>query len=251
MSQLNKPVLSVITVTFNAQDTISATLDSVREQTYPEIEYIIIDGASSDKTLSIIKNSGTKVHHLLSEPDRGLYDAMNKGAKVASGDYLCFLNAGDTFAHKDTVKQVFDPLERACLPDVIYGETLLVDFDRNIVGARWHQSPHCLDWKSFRKGMLVSHQAFWVKRDLFEPYHLSFRFSSDVDWCIRMLKKSSLVLNTHDVTIHYLQEGMTTAHRKASLKERFNIMCNHYGVLPTLWNHALFVLRAFKRHWRR
>src|SRR5690606_23126846 len=101
-----------------------------------------------------------------------------------------------------------------------------------------------LTWKSFKQGMLVCHQAFIVKRELFEPYDLSYRFSSDFDWCIRMMRKSKSLHNTHLTLINYLNVGMTTANRKASLKERYCIMAKHYGQLSTLLHHMWFVIRA-------
>lgn len=240
----NLPTLSVVTVTYNAQDTILPTLQSVCEQTYPHIEYIIMDGKSTDHTLDIIDQSGVNVHHLVSEPDKGLYDAMNKGAELATGTYLCFLNAGDTFAQKDTVMQAMQQLNANELPDVIYGETLLVNAQREVVGKRWHQAPSLLHWKSFKKGMLVSHQAFWVKRTLFVPYNLVFKYSSDVDWCIRILKEAKQTHHTHQVLIHYLNQGMTTQNHRASLIERFRIMKQHYGVLSTIIMHVYFVCRT-------
>lgn len=243
---MTHPTLSVITVTFNAERTLPHTLKSVVEQTYPHIEYIVIDGASTDGTLQMLNQSGVTVHHLVSEPDKGLYDAMNKGAALATGDYLCFLNAGDAFFSPTTVEQIFGGLlDNEKLPHVIYGETALVNEARQPIGMRHHRAPKRLHWRSFRKGMLVSHQAFILRRDLFLPYDLAYRFSADVDWCIRVMKRSKRFLNTHLTLINYLNEGMTTANHKASLKERFRIMCKHYGVITTVWQHILLALRHF------
>lgn len=178
--------LSVITVTYNAEKTLPYTLKSVAEQTFPNIQYILIDGASKDQTLSIIEDFDVSIHALVSEPDHGLYDAMNKGAALATGDYICFLNAGDAFFSADTVERMINSIPEGELPGVLYGETALVNQQRFFVGMRWHRSPQTMTWKSFLRGMLVSHQAFILRRDLFEPYDLSYRFSSDVDWCIRL-----------------------------------------------------------------
>ena len=105
-------------------------------------------------------------------------------------------------------------------------------------------APEVLSWKSFKQGMLVCHQAFFAKRDLVEPYDLNYRFSSDFDWCIRVMKKAHTLHNTHLTIIDYLEEGLTTQNHKASLRERFRIMTKHYGLVSTIIHHAWFVMRA-------
>jgi hypothetical protein len=122
-----------------------------------------------------------------------------------------------------------------------------VDDNGKFLAMRRLKAPEILRWKSFRQGMLVCHQAFIVKRKLFEPYDLTYRFSSDFDWCIRMMKKARYIHNTHLTLINYLNEGMTTANRKASLKERYRIMTKHYGAISTFLHHIWFVVRAVIR----
>ena len=239
------PKFSVITVCYNAQATIEDTIQSVIAQTYHHVEYIIVDGASKDRTLSIINRYRDRIATVVSEPDKGLYDAMNKGLRLATGDYVCFLNAGDSFHEDDTLQQMVHTLrELTELPDVLYGETELVDAEGHFVRMRRLQAPEHLTWRSFRHGMLVCHQAFFAKRTLAEPYDLSYRFSADFDWCIRIMKKSKVLHNTHLTLIDYLEEGMTTRNHKASLHERFRIMTKHYGGLSTVVHHAWFVVRA-------
>ena len=239
------PKFSVITVCYNAQATIEDTIQSVMAQTYHHVEYIIVDGASKDRTLSIINRYRDRIATIVSEPDKGLYDAMNKGLRLATGDYVCFLNAGDSFHEDDTLQQMVHTLrELTELPDVLYGETELVDAEGHFVRMRRLQAPEHLTWHSFRHGMLVCHQAFFAKRTLAEPYDLSYRFSADFDWCIRIMKKSKVLHNTHLTLIDYLEEGMTTRNHKASLHERFRIMTKHYGWLSTVVHHAWFVVRA-------
>ena len=193
-----------------------------------------------------------RITRIVSEPDKGLYDAMNKGIRLATGDYLCFLNAGDSFHEDDTLQQMVHTLPGSELPDVMYGETALVDKEGHFVRMRRLSAPETLTWKSFRQGMLVCHQAFFAKRTLVEPYNLKYRFSADFDWCIRIMRESSRrklpLRNVHAVLTHFLDGGMTTQNHKASLKERFQVMRTHYGLLPTLAVHAWFVIRgAVKR----
>lgn len=237
------PKFSIITVTYNAGEVIEDTIRSVIAQTYHHVEYIIVDGASKDNTLAIIDRYREKIQTVVSEPDKGLYDAMNKAIGVATGDYLCFLNAGDCFHEDNTLQQMVHTINGEELPDVVYGETAIVDKDGHFLHMRRLSAPERLTWKSFKQGMLVCHQAFFAKRSLVEPYDLSYRFSADFDWCIRIMKKARSLHNTHLTVIDYLDEGMTTQNRKASLKERFRIMAKHYGMISTVAHHAWFVVR--------
>lgn len=238
------PKFSIITVTYNAEAVLEDTILSVLSQTYQQVEYIIVDGASKDGTPAIIDRYKERIAHIVSEPDRGLYDAMNKGIRLATGNYLCFLNAGDSFHSKDTLQQMVNTLSSSDLPDVIYGETALVNNERHFLRMRRLQAPEVLTWRSFKQGMLVCHQAFFAKTSLAIPYDLQYRFSADFDWCIKVMKQAQTLHNTHLTIIDYLEEGMTTQNRKASLRERFRIMARHYGLMSTVAHHAWFVVRA-------
>ena len=237
------PTFSVITVCYNAEATIEDTIQSVISQTYHHVEYIIVDGASKDRTMDIVNRYRDRIAVVVSEPDKGLYDAMNKGIGLATGDYLCFLNAGDSFHEDDTLQLAAHSIHDNRLPDVIYGETALVDHEGHFLRMRRLSAPDVLTWKSFRMGMLVCHQAFFARRELAEPYDLRYRFSADYDWCIKIMKKSKVLHNTHLTLIDYLSEGMTTRNHKASLRERFRIMVRHYGLASTTACHLWFVLR--------
>ncbi|CCZ48907.1 putative uncharacterized protein [Bacteroides sp. CAG:661] len=237
------PKFSIITVCYNAEATLEDTIQSVISQTYHHVEYIIVDGASKDRTMDIVNRYRDRIAVVVSEPDKGLYDAMNKGIRLATGDYLCFLNAGDSFHEDDTLQQMVHSIHTLQLPDVLYGETELVDHEGHFLRMRRLQAPEHLTWKSFRQGMLVCHQAFFPRRNLVMPYDLRYRFSADFDWCIKIMKKSKVLHNTHLTLIDYLAEGMTTRNHQASLKERFRIMARHYGWASTVAHHAWFALR--------
>lgn len=244
--QHQHPKFSIITVTYNAEKVLEDTIQSVITQSYKNVEYIIVDGGSKDGTLGIIEKYRQHIAHLVSEPDKGLYDAMNKGIRLATGDYLCFLNAGDELHEDDTLFLMVHSIKGNTLPDVIYGETQIVDENGHFIRMRRLSAPEVLTWKSFKKGMLVCHQAFFARRELAvnEPYNLKYRFSADFDWCIRIMKKSKSIHNSGLTVIDYLSEGMTTRNHKASLMERFHIMCHHYGYISTIAHHMWFVVRA-------
>ena len=241
---------SIITVTYNAAKVLERTIQSVCSQSNKNIEYIIVDGASSDKTVEIAKSYKSKTTDLksfevFSEPDKGIYDAMNKGLRKATGDYVWFLNAGDVLKNEDVVAQIAQVAEDNAMPDIIYGETDLMDMDGNVFAERRLKTPEHLSWKSFKMGMLVCHQAFIVKRVLAPEYDLKYRLSSDFDWCIRCMRETDKISNSQLRIVNYLYEGATTANRKASLKERYNIMCNYYGVFPTQIRHLWFAIRFY------
>ena len=253
---------SIITITYNASQVLPATLSSVMAQTCKDVEHIIIDGASADDTVALAEAYRKKnlmedsLHRVIvvSEPDKGLYDAMNKGIAMATGDYVLFLNAGDTVPAPDTLEMVEAAVgDGEELPAVLYGDTDVVDADGNFLRHRHLMAPRKLSWRSFMKGMLVCHQAFYARTDLAKltPYNLHYRYSADVDWCIRIMrlgaKRNLAMRNTGMVVAHYLDGGMTNQHHKDSLRERFHIMCHHYGLIPTAIMHLWFAIRNYIR----
>lgn len=241
------PLISVITVTYNAAATLPATLASVRAQDFAFFEHIIVDGASTDATLAIANEGAPAWQRIHSSPDQGLYDAMNRGLDMARGDYVMFLNAGDTLHAGDTLRQIADIIMANDFPGVVYGQTDIVDARRRRVADRHLRAPEHLTLKSFSEGMVVCHQAFVTLKRITAPFDLRYRFSADYDWCIRVLQHSRHNILLPGVMVDYLAEGVTTKNRRASLVERFKIMCCYYGVMPTLWRHIKFIPRFLKR----
>jgi glycosyltransferase involved in cell wall biosynthesis len=238
-----KPTLSVITVVYNNMADIGRTMLSVLNQTYASMEYIVIDGGSTDGTLDIINTYKNRIAKLTSEPDKGIYDAMNKGLALATGDYVIFMNSGDEFYAADTVEKVFDTADGA---DIYYGETEMVNARRQSLGRRRHKAPRKFTWRSFKFGMSVSHQAIYIKRSLAEPYDPAYQLSADIDWIIRAAKKAKKIVKVDGYVAKYLVGGMSKAKHRQSLEERFAIMKKHYGLLPTVLNHLVI---AFNLGW--
>jgi hypothetical protein len=176
---------------------------------------------------------------------------MNKGLQRATGDYLWVLNAGDTLHDNNTVANLLSLVTEPApslrrghpSPDILYGETDIVNNEGDFIAHRRLKAPKKLNWKSFRMGMLVSHQSFIVKREIAPLYDLRYRYSADVDWCIRCMKIAGNIHNSQLILSNYLNEGITTANRKASLKERFAIMVKYYGWWPTVFRHGWFLIR--------
>lgn len=254
---------SIVTITYNAEGCLQRTLDSVIAQRYRHVEHLIIDGLSKDMTVEMANDykqssENTGSGHditIVSEPDKGIYDAMNKGLRLATGDYVCFLNAGDFFPSPDTLDTIIrqSGLERTASPlwpAVIYGRTDIVDNDGHFLHPRRLAPPKKLSWQSFRHGMLVCHQAFYARLDIARgiEYDTRYRFSADVDWCIRVMKEAAqrrLPLTYVDAVVaNYTEEGQSTINHRASLRERYRVMASHYGNISTILMHLWFAVRA-------
>lgn len=233
------PKLSVITIVYNNAKDIERTMLSVLDQTYANIEYILVDGASTDGTVNIINKYQHRLAKFISEKDNGIYHAMNKGLAMATGDYVLFMNSGDEIYAPETVAEVF-----AAAPsgDIYYGETEMYDQNWKSLGQRRHRAPEHFDWHSFKFGMNVSHQAIYIKRSLTQPYNLRYKYSADIDWILKAAKKSSNIVNTHLYVAKYLVGGISKKKHLASLKERFKILSHYYGFIPNVLNHIFIAL---------
>lgn len=243
MIQNTQPVLTVVTVVYNNVQDIERTMLSVLGQSYPAIEYIVVDGQSTDGTLQVIEQYKPKLAKLISEKDKGIYDAMNKGLAMATGAYIIFMNSGDEFYDVDTVRAVFAAADGA---DIYYGETEMITGDGQSLGRRRHKAPANFTWKGFKYGMSISHQAIYIKRTLAEPYDMQYQLSADIDWIIRAAKKAKKIVNVNRYVAKYLVGGMSKKKHRQSLQERFDIMKRYYGLIPTVFNH--FVI-AFNLGW--
>ena len=253
---------TIVTCTFNAEHELQRTLDSVFHQSYADVEHLILDGLSRDRSVEMAqtykqRSDEARTGHevvVCSERDSGLYDAMNKGIARATGDYIVFLNAGDTFPSEATLEHIAHSIgDGEALPGVIYGDTDIVNGEGRFLRHRRLQPPAKLTWRSFRNGMLVCHQAFYALTTLAKdnPYNLNYRFSADVDWCIRVMKEAErrhlTLKNVDEVVVNYLDGGMTEKNHRASLRERFSIMRRHYGLPLTLIMHVWFAVRQLKK----
>jgi len=230
-----QPKLTIITVTYNAEEFLEPTIKSIEGQTYKNIEYIIVDGGSKDGTLDIIKRYPHVVTNWMSERDNGLYDAMNKGLELATGDYIMTLNAGDLVDAPDTIEKAF---AQCAGEDIIYGDTKIIDTHYQFVGMRHFTPPENLTWKSYEQGMVVCHQSLISRREITPGYNTDYKIAADFDWAIRMAKNARTTRNLHMPITQFMQGGVSTQHRWAGVKERFKVMVNYYGFFKTVWNNV-------------
>jgi len=238
------PVISIITVAYNAAADIEGTIQSVLSQSYTHVEYLIIDGASTDNTVNIVKKYETQLKWQ-SEPDKGLYDAMNKGLQKATGDFVLFLNAGDRLYEKDTLERVFTHYTEDI--DVLYGEVMMVDEHRQPLGLRSELTPHRLPekltWQDMKFGMVVSHQAFIVRREM-APLYMKDNLCADIDWVINCLKKSRRTAHTRACIAEFQTGGLSRQRHRESLNDRYHVLRKHFGARANFYNHIWITVRA-------
>ena len=182
-------LVSIITVCLNARNTISHAIESVAHQSYPHVEHIVVDGGSTDGTVELVREVEGKVVKLISEPDEGIYDAMNKGLALAEGDVVGFLNADDVYFDEKVVETVVAEMEKRNV-DSCYGDLVYVNSDLSKVVRYWRSSPYRPG--SFKKGWHPPHPTFFVKRWVYERYggfDTRFEISADFELMLRFLEK--------------------------------------------------------------
>jgi len=244
-------LLTIVTITYNAEKYLGRTLKSVQTALLntnknDQIEYLIIDGKSKDNTIKIANEYPEIITKIVSEPDRGLYDAMNKGLVLATGKYIWFLNAGDEIYDKNVVSELLNNIENDA--DVYYSDAMLVREDGSEVGLRSkftpHKLPKDLKWQDFSLGMKVCHQAFIAKKSI-APFYDITNLSADIDWEIECLKKANKIQFLEFTLCRYLMGGLSVKNHKRSLLDRFKVLRKHFGSIPVLWNHVLIFWRGF------
>jgi len=180
--------VSIITVVYNNKKTIKNAIESVLSQTYKNIEYIIIDGASIDGTVEIIKSYGNKIDKFISEPDKGIYDGLNKGINLASGDIIGFLHSDDVYTNDEVVKKVVEVFEKYNC-DGVYGDLVYVSKRSDKVIRYWKSGEFSI--YKLKKGWMPPHPTLFLKREIYEKYglfDLSFKIAADYDFMLRVLK---------------------------------------------------------------
>ena len=181
--------ISIITVCFNSQDTIRDTIESVLSQTYPDIEYIIVDGASSDNTLSIIQEYQNRISKVISEADKGIYDALNKGVALASGDVVGVLNSDDFFSHNEVISEVNEVYHKNPQADIVFGGVEFVRAGNLRKVVRRYLSTGFRPWK-LRFGIMPPHPGAYIRREVFAnvgSYKLNYKIGADYDFLVRAL----------------------------------------------------------------
>jgi glycosyltransferase len=243
--------VSIITATYNSATTIKDTVLSVNQQTYRDVEHIVVDGASIDNTLNILNHFG-HTGPVICEPDKGIYDAMNKGVKLAGGDIIGILNSDDFYPDASVIERVVKAFEKGDC-DAVYGDLLFVDsLQVKKVLRKWVAGK--FNRKSFYKGWMPPHPTFFVKREVYEKYgnfNLRFRSSSDYELLLRfLLLKKVKAKYLPGVLVHMRVGGQSSR----SLKNRIAAHIEDYrawrtnGLSPKWYTLAMKPLRKIKQY---
>lgn len=232
------PKVTIVTVTYNAKEHLEQTILSVLEQDYPNIEYIILDGGSTDQTVEIIKRYQDRLAYWVSEPDGGIYDAMNKGIDVATGEWINFMNAGDSFSTADTVKTVFERLDSDT--DIIMGGINLFDSQNRFI--KYNQVD---DVSKILQQSVCYHQAVFAKTDLAREYkyNLQYKVVSDYDFRVRCYVNKYRFQALDFPVANYMLGGFSDNHFERGALEALLILQSHTNdkeiVLSSQWMSAL------------
>lgn len=232
--------ISIVTVSFNSSLTIRDTIESVIAQSFANIEYIIIDGGSNDGTLSIIKEYEDKIAKMISEPDHGIYDAMNKGVNAATGDIIGILNSDDFFENEDVLSNVANAFSLDAGIDIVFGDVVFVSPDNlnNIV--RYYSSARFRAWK-LRFGWMPPHPATFVKRsvyDAFGLYNLQYSIAADFEMFVRWFLVHRLsYLRMDRILVRMRIGGLSTSGLRNSLLLNREIAdaCNSNGIYTNIF----------------
>jgi putative colanic acid biosynthesis glycosyltransferase len=241
----DNPLISIITVVFNGVKNIEKTILSVINQTYANIEYIIIDGGSSDETVDIIKANESMIDYWVSEKDSGIYDAMNKGLKQASGDFVIFMNGGDQFYTNDTLKKLLKNVNN--IDKVYFGRAKNYNENKSWVYPNEKYNQNNIDkWLSFA---LPNHQAMIFPKCFYKKYqyNLEYKIGSDSDYKFYAQKECGFVFV--DMTICEFEIGGISSsfsnfkHLRQILKDSWKISTNHMDRVYALKRFFKIVLK--------
>jgi glycosyltransferase involved in cell wall biosynthesis len=220
------PQISIVTVVFNDRQHLEQTILSVLGQTYQNIEYIIIDGGSIDGTVDIIRRYEDRVAYWQSEPDRGIYDAMNKGISAASGDWINFMNSGDTFCRSDVLSTIFPG--KVVQADLIYGHHQVNYHER------FSMVKKALDLKFLWKGMVFRHQSLFVRTALMKqhPFDLSYRIGADYEFIFFAYMNNYSFHNCDQVIAAVSTGGVSEKNLLLGNQELWSIVTKYRNTLP-------------------
>lgn len=247
--------ISIITITYNAAPVIEKTMFSVLTQSNPNFEYWIIDGNSKDNTIQIVQNIYNQIEaghfpgiqpsqlRWISEPDKGLYDAMNKGINLSTGDFVWFVNAGDKIYDNEILQKINDLIEIEPECDFIYGQSIMIDEMDQELGERHKIAPKVLRLNHFLNGLVVCHQSVLIRKNIVPPFNHQYSIASDYDWTIQSFKKSQCRGYIDQYISRFMIAGVSSQKRTVAWKERFIIMKHHFGLLKALWAHLLIIIR--------
>ncbi len=232
MTPNKSQLITIITVVYNGENCLEKTIKSVIDQTYKNIEYIIIDGGSSDRTVDIIKKYEDKISHYISESDDGIYDAMNKGMIFAKGEYILFLNAGDDFCDENIIENIFDKDEQIN-DDIVYGAAIVVDENRT---KETYLNPKCFTKFNllFWTTRVLCHQSLFIRKSILKPYSSKYKLKGELNWYFDLLEKVKSYKIVDFPIVYYSLGGAGDVNFKLNTVETLQVVFSQTGILGIL-----------------
>ncbi len=250
----NKPLISVVTVVYNGEKYLEQTIQSVINQDYDNVEYIIIDGGSTDGTLDIIKKYENQIDYWVSESDKGLYDAMNKGIICSTGELLGFINSDDYY-NNNAISSVVECKKPNNDNIVIYGDTVLLKDNKEFLrkahstGLKYNIYPYSLKW--IWLGMIFGHPSSFISRKLYKRlgfFDVSFKISADYDLILRIYQQKNVHFINVSRIISYFRYGGISSERDSNLlKEDYIARRKQSFFMANVIKIALFIREVFIR----
>ena len=248
MTKLN---VSIITVSLNNVNTITATINSVLSQTYPNIEYIIIDGSSTDGTIELVNSFGNKISKFKSESDNGIYDAINKGIRLATGDIIGILHSDDFFYDKFVIEKVVKSFADNDI-DAVFGDVQFVDPKKTSKIVRYYSSKHFNTGK-FKYGFMPAHPSFYVRRELYEKlgyYKTDYKIAADFELELRFLLINKLKYKYLEMPFVSMRTGGIS---NKSIRSNFTLnkeiarACRENGIRTNYFNiYSKYITKVFE-----
>lgn len=234
--------VSIVTVVLNSKHLLEETIKSVVRQTWPEIDYIVIDGGSTDGTLEVIDRFRDHISTVVSEPDQGVYDAMNKSLRYCQGEILYFLNAGDMLYNEDIVSIAMREFTTGKC-DFVYGDVVL--YDSSIESGVLRRSPR--RWKAaIKRGGMICHQAMFVRKSLMKAFDTRYRLAADYDFLCGLGKKDVKSVYVRNTICNYKVNGLSSQ-KEDLINEKCNILQVNYGKFNAIKFHKYQRLRSLLR----
>tara|TARA_Y100001980_G_C14410424_1_gene204189 strand:+ start:38 stop:787 length:750 start_codon:yes stop_codon:yes gene_type:complete len=241
---MNKITFTIITVVYNDKSNIEKTIKSIITQKFKNFQFIIIDGNSTDGTKDLINKYKDKINVYISEKDEGIYDAMNKGIKLSKGEYINFLNSGDTYSNDNVLQIVYN--------NIVNNQTKLLSSDfvihSNDLSYLKKIKTKKITLKSLRKDFNHCHQTIFAHKDIIEYYNINFSIKADYEWIVKIVQKlnENEIVKIDDYLIYYLKGGFSTQNISNDLKELFILHKNHFGFLQVLKNLNIYIYRYIR-----
>lgn len=241
LSKKEKPLITIVTVVYNGADFLEETIKSVISQSYDNVEYIIVDGGSTDETLDIIRKYNDVIDYWISEKDAGVYYAMNKAERLSSGDFLNFMNAGDLIFSDNVLEEMSEKMLSSSA--ILYGDSVIINDDKKLwMKAKAFSLLNLLLWST----RVVCHQSMFVRKSIFPEYDTRYALKAELDWYFQLLEEKNVASYTNTPVCIYSLGGISDRLFKLEMTETIAVMFRRFSFL-TVVHAPVFLYKIVRR----